>query len=274
VLLGAAVGLVPASAAVLATALGGMELASASQLNLATVARQHFDEKQRCDLDGVSVTTDAVSGTTSTVKLAGIDPGCASRPIVVRIASGGSSTTTATTVPTGGGSMTITTASPAYDPSTVSDVSVMIDGWPTPGVWSYTAPPPPATECTMVRSNGWEAACSVQAVSASVQSPTDPVGQRTLLVYLKINAAPGYQWGDVFELDINLRDLYPSIPSNWVWATTGAASPDNLSPAPGFACSEMADGSLRAIAPSWAGNAQVFFWVHENRAGKSNLICS
>lgn len=134
VLLGAAVGLVPASAA---------------QLTLAAPLQPHSAGAERCD-DAVSVTTPSTSGDATSLEISGVDAACAGAAVTVYLRTG-STTTVADLAAASGGGFTVTTA--PFDPDAVSAVSVHVGGWPMVTTWTYT-PAPASTWCRVEVSSG------------------------------------------------------------------------------------------------------------------------
>jgi len=221
----------------LASVIASLTIASAAQLNLGAVARQHMEARERCDLDGVATTTPGVTGTTTRVDVSGIHASCAGLPIVVRVytTAGATSTTTSANVPSGGGSMTINTASPAYTPTTTHQTYVTIGGWPIPSTWSYT--PPVATTWCRVEVNsgsGWTthptAGCSFTHVTLGSSWPT-PITHRQVTLHFSYTGVPT---GSSHRIASNV-DLSPHVTlgsgQSWAtstiegWGVTGSALP-------------------------------------------------
>lgn len=199
----------------LAGVMASLVSSSAAQLNLSPVARQHAEQRARCDLDGVALTTPGVSGTTTRLDVSGIDASCAGLPIVVRVATGAtaSSSTTAVIVPAGGGSMTLSTANPAFDPAAVVQTSVTIGGWPMSGTWTYT-PPAPTSSCRVLTTSGGETGrpCIVLAMSTPSFWGTGDAQQGNFSLDF---SAPGIQNNEYVEFTFVVPTAI--LPAGWSW---------------------------------------------------------
>lgn len=239
----------------IACVLANLFVSSAAQLNLGSVARPHLDAMNRCDADGVALTTPATSGTTTRVDVSGINAACAGLPIVVRVATGASSSssTTSVNVPAGGGSMTLNTASPAFDPDNVVQTSVTIGTWPMSGTWSYTPP--------------------VTLPAASCRIPSNPSIPCTATI------SGNTQWADPITHWQRYITVATAHSTNVVWEVTINLSSTEF---PVFAnrLQDLQGGVVLVGTPSCSANPRtvtvrgVTTWGdhHQVRAGKTSMI--
>lgn len=261
----------------IACVLANLFVSSAAQLNLGPISRQHAEVKASCDLDGVTLTTPSTSGTTNRVDVSGISGSCAGLPIVVRVATDTagpltSSSTTAVNVPAGGGSMTLSSASPAFDPDDVVQTSVTIGTWPMRGTWTY-APPAPTTSCSVYRIVGGTPVlqagktCQVTSITGRLFGG-DPANDRKSWVTFNFSWT-GAEYPDYFQFTVDMTQT-TGLPSDYKWTTAGAGTGQLTVTS---ACSAMPIFS-GSTPTGWGPVSSIEHLFYEVRQGKSPLGCS